>query len=156
MFNDYTHPNYRRLTEEEAEAATQAIIWLKKQHLNASQIATLTDRWLDREAKVIYYKIETKHIVWYRKIRYQDSPFDYYLSEVLPCLQVKRWIFPGTAWCGKGPSYGFHVRIHSVQEYLESRNKKILIKLKQYDTMKLSIKGLHFQKIEQGRKAMSL
>lgn len=156
MFNDYTHPNYRRLTEEEAKAATQAIIWLKKQHLNANQIATLTDRWLDREAKIIYYKIETKHIVWYRKIRYQDSPFDSYLTEVLPLLQVKRWIFPGTAWCGKGPSYGFHVRVHSVQEYLESRDKKILIKLKQYDTMKLSIKGLHIQKLEQGRKAMSL
>ena len=82
MYNKNALTGYRRLTIEEAEAAEKAIIWLASKRLKAENIALLTDRTLDRESKILYVKIETKHVIYYRKIRYQDSPLDTYLTGV--------------------------------------------------------------------------
>lgn len=145
MFDNYVHHNYRKLTEYEADKATKAIEWLASKRLNAERIALLTDRYLDREAKVLYIKIETKHLVWYRKIRYKGTALDLYLTEVLPYLKIQRWLFPGTAWGGRSPSFGFHIQAESVQRYLENRSKMVLIKKLECGSIEVSTKKTHIQ-----------
>lgn len=145
MFDNYVHHNYRKLTERETEAATKAIRWLASKHLNAEQIALLTDRYLDREAKALYVKIETPHIVWHRKIRYKGTALDLYLTEVLPYLKIQRWIFPGTAWAGHKPTFGFHVKAEYVQRFLQNQSKMLLIKKLKCGKLEVSTKKTHIQ-----------
>lgn len=128
MYNNHAHYGYRRLTEYEADAATKAIDWLINKHLNAEQIVMLTYRNLDREGKVLYAKIETRHVIWYRKLRYAGTDLDLYLTEVLPCLKVEKWLFPNLCWTGRKQGFGFHLHAEAVENYIKSRSKKVLIK----------------------------
>ena len=146
MYNKNALTGYRRLTIEEAEAAEKAIIWLASKRLKAENIALLTDRTLDRESKILYVKIETKHVIYYRKIRYQDSPLDTYLTGVLPRLKVERWLFPNKGWTGRKPSFGFHVHAEDVEKFLQNRSKKLLILHKLNATIETSTKKSNIQK----------
>lgn len=145
MYSNHAHYGYRRLTENEAEKATRAIKWLLARHLNPQAIVMLTDRTLDREAKVLYAKIETKHVVWYRKIRYAGSDLDLYLTEVLPCLKVRKWLFPNLCWTGRNPSYGSHVKAETVEKYMRNQSKKVLIRANRDGKIELSTMRLNFQ-----------
>ena len=145
MYNSYVHHGYRRLTEYEAEKATKAIEWLASKRLDAQQIVLLSERNLDRERKTLYVKIETRHVVWYRKIRYGGSDLDLYMAEVLPCLKVEKWLFPSLCWTGRKPSGGFHLHAEIVENYLQKRRKKVLIKAESYYKIELSTKKTHIQ-----------
>lgn len=145
MFNGHIHPGYRKLTKEEAESAEQAVLWLANQHLKARTIALLTDKNLERESKVLRVAIETKRLVWFRKIRYAGSPFDAYLTETLPCLKVKNWLFPNQGWTGRAPSFGFHVHTEIVENYLQNHAKWVLISLKRYSKIEASTKETHIE-----------
>lgn len=146
MYNKHIHYGYRKLTEQEAEAAEQAVLWLANQHLNARRIAMLTYKNLERESKVLRVAIETKHLVWFRKIHYAGTPVDTYLTEVLPCLKVKNWLFPNQGWTGRAPSFGFHVHAETVENFLQNYTKKVLISLKRYSKIEASTKETHIEK----------
>ena len=115
---------YRALTEDEQRAAEESILWLARKHLRAEHIALLTDRTLDRESKILYVKIESKHVIFYRKIRYGGSPLDRYIEEVLPELKVEHWLFPDKGWTGTKTSFGFHIHVEKMQKFLQIRSKK--------------------------------
>lgn len=144
MYNNYAHHGYRRLTEEEAEKATKAIEWLASRHLGAQSIVMLTQQNLDRESKVLYAKVETRHLIWYRKIRYAGSDLDRYLTEVLPCLKVEKWLFPSLCWTGRAPSYGSHLKAEVVDNYLRNQTKKVLIRGTQNGKIIVSTARLNF------------
>lgn len=146
MYNCQLYLNYRELTANEQKAAENAILWLSRHRLGAHTIALLSERSLDRESKTLYVTIETKHIVFYRKIRYQGSPLDYYLDKVLPELKVERWLFPRQAWVGRKPSFGFHVRDYDVEDFLQKQSKKLLIYRKLHDNIEVSANKTHIQK----------
>lgn len=140
MYNNHILHGYRALTEHEAELATKAIDWLASKHLKPEQIVMLTDRNLDREAKVLYAKLETKHLIYYRKIRYQGTDFNRYTTEVLPYLKIKKWIFPNMAWLGRTPTGGFHLHVEAVEKHFQNQHKKVLIKTRKYYTIGVSTK----------------
>ena len=145
MYNSYIHHGYRRLTEKEAEKATKAIDWLASKRLKAEQIVMLTERNLDRESKALYVRIETRHVIWCRKIRYAESEFDLYLTEVLPCLNTERWLFPSLCWTGRKRGFGFHLKAEDVENYLAKGHKMVLIKGKRYDNIEVSTKKANIQ-----------
>ena len=146
MFNGHIHHGYRKLTENEASSATMAIEWLARQRLKPHTIALLTERNLDREGKCLYVRIETKRLIWFRKIHYAGTPLDLYMTEVLPCLKVKNWLFPNQGWTGRAPSFGFHVHTELVENYLQKHTKWVLISLKRYSKIEASTKETHIEK----------
>lgn len=153
MFNGHIHHGYRKLTENEATSATMAIEWLTKQRLKPHTIALLTERNLDREGKCLYVRIETKHLIWFRKIHYGGTPLDFYMTEVLPCLKVKTWLFPNQGWTGRNPSFGFHIHAELVENYIQNRRQKLLTLRKRNDTIETSTTKWHIQnKIMVGRR----
>lgn len=131
MYNNHVHHGYRVLTIEERRKAEQAIDWLAQKRLRAHEIALLTDRNLDREGKALEVVLERGRLIFYRRIRYAGSAFDLYLTEVLPCLKVEKWLFPNLCWTGRKPSFGFHVHTEDVENYLAKRKKRLLIYQKQ-------------------------
>ena len=153
MYNGHTTYGYRRLTFNEQELAENAIRWLASKHLKAENIALLCDKDLDREGKTLYAKIESRHLIWYRKIRYQDSPLDLYLTEVLPCLKVQKWLFPNRGWTGRKPYFGFHIHVEDVENFLENSVRKHLIMVKHNDRIEISTTNMHIKtKIMVGRR----
>lgn len=146
MFDCQLYSNYRKLTNIERGPAEKAILWLHHQRLKAHTIALLTDRALDRELKTLYVTIETKHIIYHRKIRYEGSPLEFYLDFVLPHLKIQRWLFPRRAWTGRYPSFGFHVHTEDVEKFLEEHSKKLLIYRKLHAKIDTSANKTHIQK----------
>lgn len=139
-------PNSRQLTEEEAKKATDAILWLiKKKNLKPKHICSLQTKNLDRESKTLYVCVETRHVVLYRKIRYQRSPLEEWL-EILPSLKNRLFIFPAYAHAGREPAYGSSVRVGDVENYLKNQRRKGLILLKQYDKIEISTTKSHIPK----------
>lgn len=153
MYNGYTTYGYRRLTMGEQALAENAIRWLADKHVKAENIALLTEQNLDREGKSLYLKMESRHLIWFRKIRYQDSPLDRYLIEVLPCLKVEKWLFPNRGWTGKKKYFGFHIHTDAVENFLENSRRKHLIMVKHNDKIDTSTTNMHFKtKIMVGRR----
>lgn len=143
MYNNHAHYGYRRLTETEADKATEAIAWLASKRLGPETIVMLTQKNLDKEARVLYARVETRHLIWCRKIRYVGSPLDLYITEVLPCLKVEKWLFPNLCWTGRKPSYGSHVKAEAVENYLKNRSKKVLIRVDTNGKIRLSTARLN-------------
>ena len=152
MYNGYSTYGYRRLTMDEQALAEDAIRWLADKHIKAENIALLTEQNLDREGKSLYLKMESRHLIWFRKIRYQETPLDRYLSEVLPCLKVQKWLFPNRGWTGRKPYFGFHIHADAVENFLENSRRKHLIMVKHNDKIDISTTNMHIKtKIMVGR-----
>ena len=153
MYNGYSTYGYRRLTMDEQALAEAAIKWLADKHLKAKDIALLTERNLDREGKSLYLKMESRHLIWFRKIRYNETPLDRYLTEVLPCLKVEKWLFPNRGWIGKKNYFGFHVHADAVENYLKNCRRKHLIMVTHNDNIEVSTTNTHIKtKIMVGRR----
>lgn len=138
MYSNHTMNGYRRLTINEQNQAEEAIRWLLGKHVKPERIATLSERALDRESKCIYVPLESQHLVYYRKLRYARTPFETYLTDTLPCLKVKIWLFPNRGWTGKTPSFGFHIHLEDLVAFEKENAKKLLHFNKRYAKMKLS------------------
>lgn len=146
MYNKRIICTFKTLNESEVRMAENAIVWLASKHLKPNQIATLTEMMLDRESKVLEVPIETKHIVYYRHIKYQGTAFDEYLKFVLPHLMIRKWLFPDSKWPKRNPTYGFHIRGEDVENFLKNRRKRMLISLKRYSKIEASTKESHLTK----------
>ena len=131
---------YRKLTTNEQEIAERAMMWLLDKHLNSHDIAFLTERQLDRELKLLCVTVEKGRLIFFRRIAYAGTDFDTYLTEVLPCLKVKNWLFPNQGWTGVKPSFGFHVHQDSVENFIQNHKKKLLYYRKQYSIIEVSTK----------------
>lgn len=138
MYNNYVHQGFRTLTEKERESAEKAIMWLKTKRLKAHHIAFLTENNLDREAKMLEITIEKGRLAFYRRINYAKSDFEAYITGVLPCLKVKKWLFPNLAYRGRTPTGGFHIRVESIEKFLKNHDKRLLHNRKRYSIIEVS------------------
>lgn len=143
---DHRLYGYRKLTEEEQRSAERAISWLLDKRLRPQDIALLTERNLDREAKMINVAMEKGRLIFYRRIKYRGSDFDLYTTEVLPYLKVEKWLFPNMGWLGRDPGFGFHIHTDELEEYIQKLRKNLLLYRKQYDNIEVSTKKLNIQK----------
>ena len=146
MYDRHAHIGYRNLTKNEEAFACRAIDWLIAKRVETRTIALMSERMLDREAKIINVTVVKGHLVFYRRIRYAGTAFDYYLTEVLPCLKVKTWVFPNLCWTGVKPSFGFHVHVEAVENYRQNHKKKVLIMPEGYCRIEVSASNTHIQK----------
>lgn len=126
MFNKHAYHGYRTLTEQEQKDAEQAIAWLLKKHVKPRAIALLTTKELDRELNAIMIEKELKRVTLVRVLSYKGSPLEHYINNTFPNLKSRDWLFPASAWLGKKPSYGFHVKIEGVENLAKNRAKKLL------------------------------
>ena len=147
---------YRKLTTQEKELAERAIDWLADKHLKANHIALLTNRNIDRESKTVNIAIEKGRLVFFRRINYAGSDFERYLTEVLPCLRVERWIFPNQGWPGAKPSFGFHIHTQELEEYLEIHAKRVLLLKKRCGNIEITATKSHIQKQQQVGRRIAL
>ena len=153
MYNHHAFHGYRPLTTEEQAIAEQAIVWLANKRLRPYDIARLTDQNLDRESKLLCVAIEKGRLIFNRRINYAGTIFDQYLTEVLPYLKVKKWLFPNRGWTGGNASFGFHVHLEDVENFLQNRAKKLLHFGRKFVTIKASTKKSYIQKqIQVGRR----
>lgn len=146
MFDRHVHYGYRNLTKSEQASAERAIDWLIGKRVQSRQIALMTDSQLDREAKILNVTVEKGRLVFFRKLHYENTDFDLYLTETLPCLKVERWLFPNLCWTGRKPSFGFHIREEDVENYRQNHAKMGLIMLKRYDKIETSTTKSNIQK----------
>lgn len=145
MFKNHIHYGYRALTEEEKECATRAIEWLGSRHTQARTIATLTVRQLDRESKVVTLKRESKHVIFYRHLKYEGTALDEWL-ELLPELKIRLWVFPNCGHRGRTETGGFHVHTEVVENYLQNKRKKTLTWQKRFANIEVSANKTNIQK----------
>ena len=138
MYDRHAHYGYRNLTTEEQASAERAILWLAHKRLRSHDIAMLTDKMLERESKTLCVAIEKGRLIFNRRIRYADTDFDLYLTETLPCLKVQKWLFPNLCFTGRNPSFGFHVHVDAVENFMQNHRKTVLLKREQYDTIESS------------------
>lgn len=143
---DHQLMGYRKLTVEEQKTAVKAINWLLTKRLRPHEIALLSERNIDREAKYLNVRVEKGRLVFLRKIRYEGSDLDTYLTEVLPCLKVEKWLFPNQGWTGVKPSFGFHIHIDEVEQYADNRRRMPLTFQKGYGKLEVSTKESNIQK----------
>lgn len=145
MFKENNTYFYRTLTKTEQESAKGAIRWLAKHHLKAKQIALLSVDNLDREEQAIEIVHEFKHLTVVRRIGYKGTALEAYLVQTFPGLNSRDWLFPTSVYRGRKASFGFHVHIDDVENFIKNDNKKVLYILKKYCKIELSTKGLHIQ-----------
>ena len=138
MYQGHVQIGYRSLTEREEENAIEAIDWLFGKHLNSHQIAVMSERCLDRKRKFIYVVMEKGRLAFIRRINYEGTPFEEYLTEVLPCLKTRTWIFPRLAWQGRMPNFGFHIKEEIVENYRQNHHKRVLIIQRQCGKIEVS------------------
>ena len=145
MFSETNTYFYRTLTKTEQESAESAIRWLVRQHLKARQIALLKVENLDREGKAVEIAYEFKRLTVLRRIGYKGTALDDYLANTFPHLKSRDWLFPTSVYRGRGASFGFHVHVDRVENFIKNDRKKVLYILKKYSKIELSTKGLHIQ-----------
>lgn len=145
MFKQTNTYFYRTLTKTEQESMEAAILWLAKHHVKPHQIAFLTRDNIDRELNAIAIIIPGKRFTIVRKIGYQGTAMERYLTDTFPGLKSRDWLFPTSVWTGVRPSFGFHVRVEGVENFVKQNRKMVLNKLRQYSIIEVSIKGLHIQ-----------
>ena len=128
-FGGYVACGLIGLTSYEKKKALEAIEWLKKRRISVEKIAVLSMRNIDREGKRILFVTETKYLTIKRVVRYEGSPFDEYITEVFPCLNVEKFVFVHQKPRGNVPTFCGHIRIDRLTEYYGRKRSKNSIAL---------------------------